>query len=43
MEIRDTGMATKKFTVVADISTEDPSRILAVLTELVGVNAIIIT
>ena len=24
MEIRDTGMPTKKFTVVADISTEDP-------------------
>ena len=36
-------MPTKKFIVVGDISTVDPSRILTVLTELVGVNAIMIT
>ncbi len=43
MEIRDTGMPTKKFTVVADISTMDPKRIKPVLTELVGVNAMLRT
>lgn len=36
-------MATKKFKVVADISTIDPKRIEPVLTELVGVNAVLRT
>ncbi len=41
IEIRASGMPTKKFTVVADISTMDPKRIKLVLTELVGVNAML--
>ena len=36
-------MGNKKYTLVADISTEDPKRIEPVLTELVGVNAILRT
>ncbi len=36
-------MATKEFTLVADIDTLDPNRIEPVLTEIVGVNAILKT
>ena len=43
MKIRDTGMPTRKFTVVADIRTEDPKRIEPILEDLVGVNAMLRT
>ena len=36
-------MANKRFVLVADINTEDPAKIEKVLSELVGVNAILWT
>lgn len=36
-------MANKRFVLVANINTEDPARIEKVLTELVGVNALLRT